>query len=194
LAIIRAAKPEKFLELDSQLLEESSRLMPRLPFDMIDVLVVDEMGKDISGTGMDANVVGRRCIRGAPDLPVPKITRIVVLSLTEGAMGNAHGVGMADIVTERLIKQIDWKATMQNALTTQFPEKAMTPLAFPTDREAAQAALGTCWVRDASRARLVRIRNTRDLERLYISESLLEEAKSNSALEITGPGRRLFAD
>lgn len=193
LAEIRAAKPDDFLKVDREMLEKSARLMPRIPFDDIDVLVVDEIGKDISGTGMDANVIGRRCIRLEKDPPKPRIARIVALALSEKTMGNAHGVGMADMVTERLVKQIDWQSTRANALTTRFPEKAMLPLAFPTDKEAIAAAIATCRTTDPLKVRLVRIKNTRDLHHLLVSEALLSEVKSNPNLEIAGTAQPIFS-
>jgi len=192
LAEIRGAGPEGFMDLDGELLARAASLMPRLPFDDVDVLVVDEVGKDISGTGMDANVVGRRCIRLVPDPAAPRITRIVALALSPGAGGNAHGIAMADFITDGLARQIDWKATLENAMATQFPEKARLPVALPDGKGAVQAALATCWVEDPSRVRLVRIRNTRELSRLHVSAALLDEVRANPALEITGSAGPLF--
>jgi hypothetical protein len=192
LAEIRAAGPESFLDLDEELLARAESLMPRLPFEEIDVLVVDEVGKDISGTGMDANVIGRMCIRGVPDPAVPRITRIAALALSGGAGGNAHGIAMADFITEYLARQIDWKATLENAMATQFPEKVMLPLAMPDGKRAVQAALATCWIENPLEARLVRIRSTRDLDGLLVSPALLDEVKANPDLEVAGPARPLF--
>jgi len=192
LAEIRAVRPDDFLEADHEMLEMSATLLPRIPFNEIDVLVVDEIGKDISGTGMDSNVIGRRCIRLEEGPPGPRIARIVALDLTEKTKGNAHGVGMADMVTERLVQRIDWQATRANALTTRFPEKAMLPLSFTTAAEAIAAAIATCWTTEPEKVRLVRIKNTRDLDRLLVSETLLGYVKANPNLEIVGPAEPLL--
>jgi len=186
LAVIKAAMPNEIPNLDAELLDEACKLMPRLPFDEIDVLVVGQMGKDISGTGMDANVIGRRGIRLVPDMPSPRIRRIAVLGLSDHARGNAHGIGMADVITQRLADAIDWKATRANALASSFPEKGMLPLAFPTDREAISAALATCWVADTRSARMVVIKNTLALDKVLVSESLIEEAMKNDDIEQEG--------
>ena len=186
LSIVKGALPRDILRVDEELVNEACRLMPRLPFDELDVLVFEEMGKDISGTGMDANVIGRRGIRLVPDIPTPRIRRIVVLGLSAHSQGNAHGIGLADIVTERLAKAIDWAVTRENALASSFPEKGMLPLAFPTDREAIAAALMTAWVADTRRARMVITRNTLALDKLYISESLLEKAIEKDGIEKEG--------
>jgi hypothetical protein len=192
LAEIRAAGPEDFLDMDRELLETAASLMPRLPFEEIDVLVVDEVGKDISGTGMDANVVGRRCMRLTADPASPRITRIAALALSEGAGGNAHGIAMADFITEGLARRIDWMATLENAMATQFPEKARLPIALPDEKQAVQAALATCWVEYPARARLVRIKNTRELAGLLVTAPLLDEVKANPSLELDGPARPLL--
>lgn len=175
LSVIEAVKGEDIPELDRKLLEKAQQMTPRLPFDELDVLVVCEMGKDVSGTGMDANVIGRRGIRGIPDPPSPRIGRIAVLGLTEKTHGNAHGLGMADFITERLRKSIDWNATRANAMASSFPEKGMAPLAMPSDREAIEAALQTARIRDTRRARMALIKNTLHLDKIMVSQSLLDE-------------------
>jgi len=175
LSVIEAAGPKDIPGLDVRLLKRAAEMMPQLPFEDLDVLVVCEMGKDISGTGMDANVIGRRGIRGVPDPPSPRIGRIAVLGLTEGTRGNAHGMGMADFVTERLIRGVDWNATRANAMTSSFPEKGMAPLAMSSDRQAIEAALQTAWIRDTARARMAIIKNTLRLEKMMVSESLMDE-------------------
>jgi len=186
LAIVKAVTSNDIPHLDAELLEEAGRMMPRLPFDELDVLVVEEMGKNISGTGMDANVIGRRGIRLVPDPPSPRIRRIAVLGLSEKAHGNAHGIGMADVVTQRIAQAIDWEATHANALASSFPEKGMLPLTFPTDRDAVSAALTTSWAPDTRRARMVVIKNTLALEKMLVSESLIEEAKKMEDIEQKG--------
>lgn len=183
LAEIRACLPDDFLATDRELLKRAMVEMPTLPFDEIDVLVVEEIGKDISGVGMEPLVIGRRGIRGMEDISRPRIRRIVALSLSEGSGGNAHGVGLADIISDRLKKQIDWDVTLMNAITTGFPEKSALPISFPTDREAIACAIATCWA-EPSRVRLVKIKNTRDLEHIFISPALLEEARGKATVVI----------
>lgn len=194
IAVIEAVTADKILAKDSELLEEANRLLPRLPFDDLDVLVVGEMGKNISGTGMDANVIGRYGIRLIPDPPAPRIKRIVVLGLTKESDGNANGIGMADIVTERLVKSIDWEATRKNVMASSFPEKAMLPISFPTDEEAIAAALNTSWIRDAGAARLAIIQNTLQLGRLLASESLIDEIGRQTDIEIMSDPFELMFD
>ena len=194
LSIIKAAMPDAIPKLDSELLDESAKLMPRLPFDAIDVLVVREMGKDISGTGMDVNITGRFGVRLSPDLPSPRVKRIVILGLSAGSRGSAHGMGMADITTERMVEQIDWAATRENSMASSFPERARLPLAFPSDRDAVEAALATSWIPDISKARLVVIKNTLAMGKLIVSESLIEEIEEKEDAEIMGEPTSLSFD
>ncbi len=193
LSVIEAAKPEDIPELDRELLEKAEEMMPRLPFDELDVLVVCRMGKDVSGTGMDANVIGRRGIRTIPDPPSPRIRRIAALGLTEKSGGNAHGIGMADFVTEKLINSVDWDATRSNAMASSFPEKGMAPLAMASDREAIEAALQTAWVRGTASARMVIIKNTLQLDKIMVSKPLLDEvSKREDVTRESDPGPLQF--
>ena len=113
--------------------------MARLPFDEIDILIVDEMGKNISGTGMDTNVIGRIMFVGENEPNRPKITRIAVLDLTEASHGNAVGIGLADFTTKNVIDKLDTKAVATNALAAMTPEKARIPVSFDTDRAVVEA-------------------------------------------------------
>ncbi len=161
------------LDEEEALLKKASGIMARIPFDEFDLLIVDEIGKDISGTGMDTNVTGRNrdilgdfCIK-------PKIQRIFVRHLTEKTQGNANGIGFADFTTKRLVDKIDLKKTYTNSLAAMSPEKAAIPVYFDSDREAVEAALASIGLTDGRQARIVRIKNTSELARLQISESLL---------------------
>lgn len=160
--------------------------MARLPFDKIDILIVDEMGKNISGTGMDTNVIGRIMFIGEREPERPKITRIVVLDLTRETHGNAIGIGLADYATRRLVSKIDHVATAINCIAGMTPEKGRAPLALGTDRDAVEAALNTIGAVEPEKARVVHIKNTLEIGELEISESLLDEAGDRKNLHIMG--------
>jgi hypothetical protein len=193
-AMIRAMVAAHVEEGEMAMLAEAKRLMARLPFDRIDVLVVDEMGKNISGTGMDTNVIGRIMFIGEKEPERPRITRIVVLDLTPESHGNAVGIGLADYTTQRLLKKVDHGATATNAITAITPEKGRMPIALGTDRGAVEAALATIGAMEPENARVVHIRNTLELRELEISEALLDEAGGRENLRIIGQGGTLSFD
>jgi hypothetical protein len=173
---------------EAALLAEAKRLAPILPFEVADVLVVDRMGKDKSGAGMDTNVIGRMMIRGTPEFERPRITNIVVLDLTDASHGNAAGIGLADVVPLRLIEKIDLEALYMNSLTSGLGgvQRGQLPLAMPTDRDAIAAAVATCAAADPSRIRLARIRDTLDLGELWLSPALLDDLAGHPGLEVLG--------
>ena len=149
-------------------------MKPRLPFDEADVLVVDYLGKDISGTGLDTAVIGRLYLAGEPEPPRPRIKRIVALRLSPKSRGSAYGIGLADVTTEAVVQAMDPAATRANALASTFLERARVPLSFPSDREAIGAALQTCGSLGPSALRLARIRDTLHLEDVLVSAPLLK--------------------
>ena len=165
------------------LLEEAREAMPRLLVQDIDLLIIEEIGKDISGTGMDTNVVGRMMLPGVKEPTSPGVNRIVVLDLSERTNGNANGMGLADIVTRRLVDRIDYKSTYANAFTSTFLSRAYIPVVMETDREVVASALKVASIEDTAQARIVRIRNTLSLARIQISASLLGECKHHPQLE-----------
>jgi len=170
---------------DQRLQAEAKTNMPRIMFPQMDVLVVDWIGKEFSGGGIDGNITGRHptpYISGGPE-----VSRIAVLDVTEKSAGNANGVGLADVTTRRLFAKYDYGAVYANALTSTVTASARIPMLVDTDLEAVRAALKTCFVPDTTRARLVRIKNTLHLDELYVSEALLAEAEANPAVEIAGP-------
>ena len=132
-ARIVAVEPEELLEVEPRLLDEARELMARLPFDQIDVLIVGELGKNYSGTGLDPNVIGRQRVETMPDLPRPVVTRLAVLDLSAETRGNALGIGLADLTTERLVRAIDPAPMRVNSLTSNFLTRARVPLS-PADR------------------------------------------------------------
>ncbi|MBC7109941.1 MAG: DUF2088 domain-containing protein [Archaeoglobi archaeon] len=182
IAIVRALRPEEIEEEEPKLLEKAKDLMARIPFKEIDVLIVDEMGKNISGTGMDTNVTGRFWVPGEHEPRAPKIKRIVVLDLTEETYGSAVGIGLADLTTQKLVSKIDYQATFLNALTAGWPETAKIPPFLPSDRDAIAVALQLCGPVDPKDAKVVRIKNTLELEEFWISESLIKLVKEDPEL------------
>jgi hypothetical protein len=183
-ALVRAILPGDFFKQEVQLLERAKQLMARLPFDRVDILIVDEMGKNISGTGMDSNVIGRIMFIGEPEPKQPKIIRIVVLDLTEASHGNAVGIGLADYTTRRLVTKMDQAVTATNAITAMTPEKGRIPIALKTDREAVNAAFTTIGAVEPRRARVVHIRNTLAIAEMDVAEVFLNEIAGRRDLEI----------
>lgn len=194
-AEIRAARPEEIFEVDAELLRRAKDYLPRLPFDDLDVLIVDEMGKNISGTGMDVNVIGRMYKLGEPEPERPRIKRIAVLDLTEASHGNALGMGLADITTKRFLSKVDLTATYANVIAAGVLERGRMPVSVENDREAIRIALASLPGTPAEEARVVRIKNTLELEELEVSESLLPEVEANPRLQIlAGPEPLPFDD
>jgi hypothetical protein len=182
---------------ESRLLEQAKALMAGIPFDDLDVAVVDVMGKDISGAGMDTNVIGRMMIRGSQEFERPRIANIAVLDVTDSSHGNAIGVGLADFIPFRILEKIDLRSAYVNAMTSGLggPQRGQIPMAMPTDRSAVAAALLTCGRADLERARVVRVRSTLDLEHLLVSESLSEQVETDDRLSVSGePVQMAFGD
>ena len=178
-----AAIPAQSLEeSEAPLLEEAKRNLLRLPFDEIDILVVDEIGKNISGDGADPNVTGRYPTPYASG--GPHVERVVFLDLTDETGGNANGLGAADVVTERLASKMDRPSTYLNALTSTTPYPVKVPMVMPNDRMATAAALVMCAGVSPQDARFVRIKNTLKLRRMWVSEALLRAADSSAGLHV----------
>jgi len=180
--------PDEMERRERELFVEAKRLMPRLPFEDIDLLIVDRIGKNISGSGMDPNIIGRS-LHGYSALlggrnGSPSIRRIFVRDLTPESHGNAVGVGLADFITTRLVKQMDAKVTYLNALTALSLQSVKVPIHFETDREAVAAALQSLAMNDPAQARVVRIQDTLSLERIAVSEGHLEETRQRDDLEM----------
>jgi len=171
---------------EPELFADARTLMPHLPVDDLDVLIIDEMGKDYSGTGMDVNVIGRWRLPGMPEPSRPRIRRIVALRLSAASGGNAQGVGLADVVTTRLVGAIDPVATYVNNLVSTFVERAFIPITMQTDRDAIAAALASLAIADAARARVARIRNTLHLDEMWLSESVLSQVAGREGV-VVGP-------
>ena len=181
---------------EAELLEQAKGLMATLPFDAFDVAVLDAMGKNISGAGMDTNVIGRMMIRGSAEFERPRIANIAVLDVTDVSHGNATGLGLADFIPFRVLEKIDLRSTYINSMTAGLggPQRGQVPMAMPTDRSAIAAAILTCGRADLENVTVVRAPNTLDLEHLLVSESLREQVRSNPRLEVAGEAAPLQFD
>lgn len=176
----------RLIQTERQLLVEAKSLMGRLPFEELDLLIVDFTGKNISGTGMDSNVIGRMMQNFEPEPVKPQILRIFVRDLTEESDGNATGIGLADFTTTRLVDRIDRHATYMNGITALGPQKSKIPFYYDTDREAIEVALETIGLTKPENARVIRIESTLRLTELDISEVLVKDAQLHSNLEVVG--------
>lgn len=179
---IQAIPGEKIEEEEKKLLIEAKSLVPGIPFDKVDVLVLDEIGKDVSGAGMDPNVTGRSSMLGRWK---PFIERIVVLDLSEKSHHNGCGIGGADITTQRFFEKMDFPTSYPNGITSHDPCSMRIPPVMPNDVCAVKMALQTCMDNDRSMDyRVVWMKNTLHVESFWISEALVEEARKNPALSI----------
>jgi hypothetical protein len=187
-ARVEAVRPQDFEAREEELLVLAKRWLARLPFLKADLLIVDEIGKDISGSGMDTNVVGRkRAFRGQDLGGQPVMRHIYVRGLTERTHGNATGIGLADFTTTHLVRTMNYRATVINCMTAGYPEGANLPVHYDTDRETLDAALAIIGTRTAERARVMRIRNTLCLEEVEVSEACLQEERPvNEFTEVNG--------
>lgn len=194
-ANVEAMLPDVLEETEARLLQEAWGLLGRIPFEFLHLLIVDEMGKEISGTGMDPNVLGRLYFAPNEEPKSPRYIRIVVRDLTEKTAGNAVGMGLADFTTRRLANKVNFQYTYTNALTGLSPMRSKLPIVFETDREAIEGALKTIGLTEPPDAKVARIKNTLDLEYLYASDALLAEIKERTDLEILGgPHPFVFTD
>jgi Lactate racemase N-terminal domain len=194
-AKIQAVAPHEFEDREKELLVLAKQWMPRLPFKTADILLLDQIGKNISGSGMDTNVVGRKFNdRVAWENEWPKIKRIVIRDLTEPTHGNATGIGIAEFCRTRCIEKMDVKTTRINCLTGGHPPAAMQPLDYPTDREILDAALPTIGLTDPPNAKLMWAHNTLEVAEVECSVVYLPEARERKDLEIIQDPRPLPLD
>ena len=185
-AAVEALPVEAILPEEPRLLRLARTLMPALPSDSIDLLVVDAMGKDISGVGMDTNIIGRIAVRGEIEPEHPRIKAIFVRDLTAGSHGNALGVGLADVISRRLYDKIDFQATLENAYTSSFLSRAKVPIVADSDEQAVDIALRSCGAVAPGQERIMRIRDTLHLEEICVSKMLLEELRPLPNIQVTG--------
>jgi hypothetical protein len=188
---IQAVMGKDFIKVEPMLKRYASEMMPKLPFKNIDVLIIDKIGKDISGTGMDTNVIGRRDETLDEDVTV---ARIFVRDLSSKSQGNACGIGLADFTTRKLVDKINFRETYINCITALRPEGAKIPMTFDCDKDAIDAAISTCGVDEAKRARIVWVKSTLDLERAIVSEACLNETLGCDSIDKTAPAKELLFD
>jgi hypothetical protein len=182
IARIVAAPASELCAVDRELLVEAKANMARFLFDQFDVLIVEQMGKEISGDGMDPNITGRYATpyaSGGPD-----IAKVVVLDLTAHTKGNAVGIGGADFITRKMFNRIDLQATYANSLTSTVTTCVRIPVILENDRQAILAAVKTCNARELAKARVVRIKDTLHMGEISVSESMLNETRENPAIEL----------
>jgi hypothetical protein len=183
-AKISALNTDEIESKEKDLLLLSKKMMAKLPFNEIDLLIIDEMGKDISGVGIDPNITGRnRDLLGVFAHPA-QVKRLFVRDLTDRSKGNATGIGLADVTTKRLVDKIDYGATYKNCITGISLEKAAVPMYFETDREAIEVALGSIGLIPAAKSKIVRIKNTLRLDTAEVSEAYAEMFQRRPDLEI----------
>ncbi len=198
-AEVELLRPDEIVGGEERLLERARELMPRLPLDEIDLLIVDEIGKEISGAGMDPNVTGRDGSGYSDSLQAkgastPNVFRILVRDLSVATNGNGIGIGMADFTTTRAVKALDLRYTYLNALTSIKLLSSKIPIHFDSDREAIEAALATLPVPDPQTLRVVRIANTLCLERLLVSESCVEALEGRPGIATAGTAQPMRFD
>ena len=197
LAQAEAVPVTRIWEREQELLKIARERMGRLPGERIDVLIVDRIGKDISGDGADPNVINRDVIgAGRPtEEPIkPRIQRLIIRDLTEDTEGNATGIGMADVVLRRAVDKMDPVATYMNMITAKAPQGARIPLTIDTDREAIYVALTCCLKTEQETAHIARIQDTKHLETFWASEHLLPELLESGRVEATGDLRPIIFD
>jgi hypothetical protein len=194
-AVIEAVPPDEFESREEALLTLARKWLPKLPWPKADFLIVDEIGKEISGSGMDTNVVGRkRAFRSSGKADQPEIRHIFVRGLSKKTHGNATGIGLADFTTSRLVKSMNYRATVINCLTAGYPYGANLPVYFDTDREVLEAALAINGTRSAESARIIHIRNTLQLEEVEVSEPCFDYGKTVIETQPVGPGKPVTFD
>ena len=194
-ALIKGVAPEEFAEREKELLILAKKWMPCLPFDRVDLLIVDEIGKNISGAGMDTNVVGRKFHDNhAAEKEYPKVTRIAVRDLTEATHGNASGIGTAEYCHRRAVDKMDREITYINCMTGNHPSGAHTPLYFDSDQQLFDAALKTVGLVEPQQAKVVRIHNTLEIEDVLVSEAYRPEAEARDDLTIVEEAAEMSFD
>jgi hypothetical protein len=190
-AELEVLRPEEIVCSEERLLEKARALMASLPLDEIDLLIIDEIGKEISGAGMDPNITGRDGSGYSDSLLAksawtPTVFRILVRDLSVATKGNGIGIGMADFTTTRAVKVLDLRYTYMNALTSIKLLSSKIPIHFDSDREAIQQSLATLASAHPETLRVVRIANTLSLERLLVSESCLELLAGRTGIKVIG--------
>jgi len=198
-AEIEVLRPENIVRGEGRLFKKAEGLLARLPFDEIDLLIIDRIGKDISGSGMDTNVIGRdidgyKSTLHSPSRVTPRVSRIFVRDLTPASNGNGIGIGMADFTTARFVKALNLQYTYMNALTSLGMLGAKIPIYFDTDRDAIEAALASLAAPNPEKVRVVRIADTLNLERFQVSEGCVGATNGHPGVTTAGVARDMGFD
>ena len=193
-ALIKGIPAAGLRDEEPNLLDYARSLMPSLPVLDLDALIIEEMGKNYSGTGVDTNIIGRLRIEGVPEPESPAIQKIAVLDLSEESHGNANGIGLLDVTTDRLVSRMDLHATYLNCTTTGFLIRGATPVHLPTEREAIELMLRSLGGKRPEEVRLIQIPNTLHLTECLVSEALLPEIGRNLDVEVLGEPTALAFD
>jgi len=183
-ARIEGLPVDEILDREPELLAEARDLQPMLPVDDLDLLVVDEIGKNVSGPGMDTSVIGRRRMENEPDPELPDITRIYVRSLTEETHGNGNGTGLADFLHESVLEELDFTDTYVNCLTAGQPARGFLPIAVPDDETALRLAYATTGVVDPEEFRAARVQNTLEPDDLIVSAPVADQLRSREGFSV----------
>jgi nickel-dependent lactate racemase len=191
---IIAIPAKDMLEKEKQFLVQAKENMPRINLSKLDVLVVSEMGKNISGTGMDPNITGRASSKAPQKFNAPPLERIVVLGLTKETKGNANGIGIADITTRKVFNEINLEYVYQNSFTSKTLESAKIPVLMENDYLAICAAINTCYNADQDFPRIVWIKNTLELDHIWVSEACIDEIVDSQYCEVKGNPMELEFD
>ena len=195
IADIRTLMGNEFIKEEPKLKKEAFKLMAKLPFRNIDLLIIDNMGKDISGTGMDTNIIGRKD-QISSDIPGADaaISRIFVRDLTPNSHGNACGIGLADFTTRKLVNKVNFQETYVNCVTALRPEGAKIPMTFECDKGALDAAVSTCGLENTEDIRIVWIKSTLDLEKIIVSEGFLDDFNGSNDIEQISSAKEITFD
>jgi hypothetical protein len=186
-ALIKGVPARDFYASESELLAYAKSLMPSLPCKTLDALIVEEIGKNYSGTGMDTNIIGRLRIQGVPEPESPSIQKIAALALSEESHGNANGIGLADLTTKRLVDSIDRQATNLNCVTTGFLARGATPVYADTEREMIEMLMRCLGPKPPEEARIIQISDTLHLGECLVSEALADEINALPDAAFTSP-------
>lgn len=190
--LVNALKTNEFFEQEPVLLDIARKNMPTLPVNDIDVLIIDQMGKDISGVGIDPNIIGRIKIAGQEEPDKPNIKAIILLDLTDVSHGNAIGIGLSDVITKKLYDKIDFSSTYKNAITSSFLERAKIPIVANNDKEAFEIALRSCGYLKKGEEKIIRIKDTLHLDEIYISQPILDLINGSEGIESIKENANLF--
>lgn len=193
--LIAAVPPEQFFQREKELLVLAKQWLPRLPFRHVHLLIIDEIGKNISGTGMDTNVIGRKYNdHKATDRDDTAVKTVFVRGLTEATHGNACGIGMAEFTNSKTIAQVDRRITAINSITGGHAPAAALPIAFDTDREVLENALTTIGLVAPENAKVIQITNTLHMAEVLVSEAYLPEIQKRPDLQVVGAAEELQFD